>query len=1089
MSIELTLLSTVSYRGEEITAPRLRGLLALLAGELRAGCGTARIVEGLWPDEQPENPVKAVQILVSRTRAKLGADVLVSTPAGYRLALSEDKVDCAALLLHVSDAADKARAGDHAGALAEAEAGLELWGGPGAADAGAVLGDPVAALRSERAGAHRALERVRALELARTGRREEAAARLGELVRELPRDEELLLELVRCEAATSGTAAALTTYDRYRRRLRDELGTDPGPALRALHQELLREEAPTVRRGVPHEPNELLGRNRDLDAVAELLRSSRVTTVLGPGGLGKTRLAGAVSRAAEQRLVHMVPLAGVTDDADVAGEVAAALGVADAPRTPAGGPPGELVAGLVAALGPGPALLVLDNCEQVVRGVAELVRELVASSRDLRVLTTSRTPLGLSSESVYLLPELDRATTVELFTRRARAARPDVELPPDTVDALCRRLDGLPLAAELAAARVRVLSVAEIDRRLGDRFALLRGGSRDAPQRHRTLHAVVDWSWNLLTSEGRAALRALSVFPGGFTADSACHLLDGGEGNEGGDGGIGDSGDHGTLGDGGGGGRLGGLDVLDVLDLLQDLVDQSLLKVTETPTGTRFHMLETVREFSTARRTEAGEGEAIERRFAVWARDFGLAHHDAPFGPDAYHAWRRIRADQDNLLRALRLALDSDAGPDLPTVTATAAVLGSLWTTEANYARLIALTEDTGHLLSRYRPAPPYVEVTRTLATLVTANAYLGSGSGAPRFMVALRRLPPPSPVTLIGAIATVLNAMPGILGQDRTPLDALCAREEPLLAGVAEGLSGYLWESAHEPERARESAERMLAHFEGRRIPWLAILGLSRMSELCLNTERGAEALGYMEQAMRVMDDLGDWKDMVGLRWGMVLASLQTGDLDGAEHWLDLAVRHRPEEAVELLTPDLGARAELALARGDTERGLALWRRAVGTLEEVDDPILGSGLPLESWSLEIAAVAVAAHAQHSRLGPVETLLAALPDELASLLSQREGGAGRLVPVGFPVCGALLLALGYADLDRGRTDTGVRLVALADRFRCLRSFQPTMSSTRSRQAAEDADRAAYADAVSEYVALERDELASVALALLAERKD
>lgn len=260
-------------------------------------------------------------------------------------------------------------------------------------------------------------------------------------------------------------------------------------------------------------------------------------------------------------------------------------------------------------------------------------------------------------------------------------------------------------------------------------------------------------------------------------------------------------------------------------------------------------------------------------------------------------------------------------------------------------------------------------------------------------------------------------------------------------------------------------------------------------MSELCLNTERGAEALGYMEQAMRVMDDLGDWKDMVGLRWGMVLASLQTGDLDGAEHWLDLAVRHRPEEAVELLTPDLGARAELALARGDTERGLALWRRAVGTLEEVDDPILGSGLPLESWSLEIAAVAVAAHAQHSRLGPVETLLAALPDELASLLSQREGGAGRLVPVGFPVCGALLLALGYADLDRGRTDTGVRLVALADRFRCLRSFQPTMSSTRSRQAAEDADRAAYADAVSEYVALERDELASVALALLAERKD
>ncbi|WP_328941888.1 AfsR/SARP family transcriptional regulator [Streptomyces sp. NBC_00250] len=1105
MSIELTLLSTVSYRGEEITAPRLRGLLALLAGELRGGCSTARIVEGLWPDEQPENPVKAVQVLASRTRAKLGSELLVSTPVGYRLALSEDEVDCAALLLHVSAAAEKARNGDHAGALAEAEAGLELWDGPGAQGAGAaMLGDPVAALRDERAAAHRALERARALGLARTGRREEAAPRLGELVREQPRDEELLLELVRCEAATTCTATALTTYDRYRRGLRDELGTDPGPALRALHQELLREETPTVRRGVPHEPNELLGRARDLDAVAELLRSSRVTTVVGPGGLGKTRLAAAVSRAAEQRVVCMVPLAGVADDADVAGEVASALGVADAPRTPAGGPSGELVAGLLAALGPGPALLVLDNCEHVVHGVASLVRALVAASRDLRVLTTSRTPLGLSSESVHPLPELDRATAVELFTQRARAARPDVELPPDAVAALCRRLDGLPLATELAAARVRVLSVAEIDRRLEDRFALLRGGSRDAPQRHRTLHAVVDWSWNLLTTEGRAALRALSVFPGGFTADSACHLLDGGDGSGG------RGGEDGRGGDDGGDGTL---DALDVLDLLQDLVDQSLLKVTDTPVGTRFHMLETVREFSAARRIEAGEGDAVARRFASWARDFGLAHHDAPFGADAYAAWRSIRSEQDNLTRALRLALDSDGVPDLPTVTAIAAVLGSLWTTEANYVRLTVLAEDTGHLLSHYRPTPPYVEPTRTIAALVTANAYLGSGSGAPRFMAVLRRLPPPSPTGLIGAIATVLNAMPAVLnaetpegpegtgspegtggpegagGSDRTLLDALRASEEPLLAGVAEGLAGYLWESAHEPERAMESTRRMLAHFEGRRVPWLAVLGLSRMSELCLNTERGAEALGYMERAMRVMDELGDWKDMVGLRWGMVLASLQTGDLDGAEHWLDLAVRHRPEEAVDLLTPDLGARAEIALARGETESGLALWRRATGVLDDVGTPLTVGEPPVESWVRELRAVTVAAHAQHSRLDLVEDLLTALPAGLASLLSGREGGAAPLTPVGFPTCGALLLALGYADLARGRTETGVRLVALADRFRCLRSFQPTMSSARSRRAAEDADPAAYADAVSEYAALKRGELASAALALLDERRE
>lgn len=166
---------------------------------------------------------------------------------------------------------------------------------------------------------------------------------------------------------------------------------------------------------------------------------------------------------------------------------------------------------VLGALGSGPALLVLDNCEHVVRGAAGLVQALVSSSRDLRVLATSRAPLGLTSEAVYALPELGLATSVELFTQRARATRSGVKLPGDTVAELCRHLDGLPLAVELAAARVRVLSVAEIVHRLGDRFALLRGGARDVPERHRTLHAVVDWSWNLLAEDAGAALRTAAT--------------------------------------------------------------------------------------------------------------------------------------------------------------------------------------------------------------------------------------------------------------------------------------------------------------------------------------------------------------------------------------------------------------------------------------------------------------------------------------------------------------------------------------------------------------------------------------------------
>ncbi|RPF37060.1 BTAD domain-containing putative transcriptional regulator [Streptomyces sp. TLI_185] len=1043
MTIELTLLSSVSHRGQEITAPRLRGLLALLAGELRAGCGAGRLVDGLWPDEQPENPVKALQILVSRARRQLGAEVIASTPTGYRLALREDQVDTSAVLLFAAACAEKGRAGDHAGALAEAEEGLGLWDGAPVEQAGS-FGDPVGELRAERAVTHRALVRSRALSLARTGRRDEAVGPLTELAAERPHDEELLLELMRCRTAVAGPAAALATYDAHRRRLRDELGADPGPALQELHQELLRGEAPVVRRGVPHEPNPLLGRDADVAAVTRLLHSARVTSVVGPGGLGKTRLASAVARDAEQRVVHLVPLAGVRQDADVAAEVASALGVGESLRPAAGG---DAITGIVTALGSGPALLVLDNCEQVVRGVADLVQALVSRTGDLRVLTTSRAPLGLTSETVYPLPELDLAATVELFEQRARAARPDADLPADTVAVLCRRLDGLPLAAELAAARVRVMSVAEITRRLEDRFALLRGGPRDTPQRHRTLHAVVDWSWNLLDEEGQTALRTLSVFPDGFTADAAEQLADG----------------------------------FDALEVLADLVDQSLLKVADTAYGTRFRMLETVREFAAAHRERAGEEAAVTERFLGWARDFGVVHHDSPFGAHPFASWQLIRAEQDNLVHALRLAL---AREDLDTVVAVSAVLAGLWTTEADYPRLIALTEDCARPLSHYRPGPAYVEPTRTAAALLAANLFLGVGPGAARTLVTLRRLPPAEPDTLVRAVAAVLRAFPQVL-TDRDALAELCAAEQPLLAGVAGCVASYVWEGEHRPDLALAAARRMVELLGDRDIPLLRIWPASRLAELCLQTERGAEALVHLRAALNALEGLGGWNDAIGMRWGLMLAHLQTGDLEAAEHWLEEALRHQPEGAgSDAFTPDLGARAEMALARGDVETGLGLWRRALERLENGRAaPVFGDELLMEGWVLELQSVALVAHARHGRTDLVAPLAAALPGRLTTLLT-RPRPAPQQVTAEYPVCGAMLLALATVALEDGDSGRGARLTALAERFRALRNFQPTMSSARAREAARNADKAAYEDAESTYAALDGDGMREVALGLV-----
>ncbi|MEU9241226.1 BTAD domain-containing putative transcriptional regulator [Streptomyces sp. NPDC048385] len=1049
---ELTLLTQVACRGREITAPRLRGLLALLAQDPRTGCSTGRLVEGLWPDELPERPGKAVQVLVSRLRSQLGAELILSTPTGYRLGLDETQVDSSALLAHEAAAAERARAGDHEGSLARAAAGLALWDGSVAAGADEELHDPVVALRAGRLRAYRALVRSHALALARLERRAEATAPLAELHRELPRDEEVLAELLRCEAAGAGRAAALTRYDGYRRRLRDELGSDPGAQLRSVYQELLSADVAPVRHGVPHDPNPLLGRDADIAAVAGLLRGARVVTVVGPGGLGKTRLSHAVSRAAEQPVVHFVTLAGVTHD-DVADEVASAVGGGEGRQLPGGGK--DTVSAIVAALGPRPALLVLDNCEHVIAAASALVQALVSRSKELRVLATSRAPLGLTSESVYTLPELSLATSVELFTQRARAARPGADLPADRVAEICRHLDGLPLAVELAAARVRVLSVADIAHRLRDRFALLRGGARDAPERHRTLRAVVEWSWNLLEPEGRAALRALSVFPGGFDVTAAEYVLGGtGTGT-----GTGDAHGHG---DG------------DAMDLLEQLAAQSLIKVGEGPAGVRFHMLETLREFGAARREEAGETEAVTGRFLAWARDFGRAHHGGMYGTDASAAFDRIRAEQDNLVLALRHAL---ARADGPATAAVTAVLASLWSVGNSYTRFVTLAAETGGPLSRFRPGPECpddVETARSAAAVCAAGLFMGYGPHAVRQLVTLRRLPPAPADTVPRALAAVLCAVPEMRPPRYARLEELCEADEPLLAGLAAGVASYLWESAYETERALGYARRMLAAVAPLGNPITMLLSHGRIADLCLKTERGAEAYDHL-RAADALGEAGSWSDAIGVRYGLVSACLQRGEVAEAEYWLGRAAPDPRPESAQAAPELLQSRAEIALARGLTEVGLGLWRQAAAGIREAgalaaDDPYL------DSWSLQVQAAALAAHAQHDRLEPVAELAGHLRDRLLGMLSGDGPAAGDLLEL--PVYGSVLLALGYAGLARGDT-TGVRLLALAEVLPVMRDL-PTFSSGRARQAAENADRAAYADARSEYAALGRDQLRAAA---------
>ncbi|AEV83755.1 putative disease resistance protein [Actinoplanes sp. SE50/110] len=1038
--MELTLLSRVAARGVPISGARLADLLALLAGDLAGGCGAGRLIGELWPDEQPEHPSKALQTLVSRARARLGPDVIRGTPTGYRLTLTPEQVDASAVLLRAADAERHARAGAHAAAVAAADAGLALFGGPEA-------DGPLGALRAARATVRETLLRARALALGRLGQGYEELARIAV---DRPRDEEILVDLLRVEAATQGPAAALIRYDTYRRQLRDELGTEPGPALRAAHRELLLSDAPVVRQGLRFEPNELLGREDDIAAVGALLRTARVVSIVGAGGLGKTRLAQAVGRRAGHRMIFVVELAGVTRDADVLPEVATALGVAEAPdpvagtaptlvperasrsgAAPAFVPEQALLSGVAGALTPGPALLVLDNCEQVLDGVAGLVQALIARSGAVTVLTTSRAPLGIWSESVYPLAELDLDTTVELFTQRARAARPAADLPAGPVRELCRRLDGLPLAVELAAARIRVMSPAEIGHRLDDRFALLRDGSRDAPDRHRTLHAVIDWSWHLLDDEGRAAMRALSVFPGGFTAEAARQVLARPVSGK-----DADTARH-VLGE-----DAGAVRHLLGADAVARLVEHSLVKVQDSPAGTRFVMLETVREFAFAQ-----AGPADEAAFLAWARDLGV--RDEPdlaaalvVGVDGF------RADHDNLVRAHRSAL---AAGDAATVASTTALLGTLWVTDSNVNRLIALAAEAPGALVRFRPDPAQVETVRTAAVWCTAIAFLVSGSPSLRALAVLRRLPSPDPATLAGAAQTVICAPDlAALATGGTPVEGSscsvvsgagrdagsggsvaaggrppAAGGSPLVAGLANYALSYVAENANDPVAAVAAARAMLVCLQGEH-PWLRAVAHGRIGELCLRTAPGEEAFRHLDAALSIMEELGASASAARARWAIVLADLQRGAFDRAEQGLEVLSRGVLDEEAGRMLFERCTRAEILLGRGDVDGGLALWREAARALRRTP------GL----WANEMVGVAVLVHCRHGRLDLVQDLAGELPGRLAALLPD--------VPVvSFRVCGVLLMALAEVRAARGEPDDGHR--DLAERFGFSGTFQATVA--------------------------------------------
>jgi hypothetical protein len=607
-------------------------------------------------------------------------------------------------------------------------------------------------------------------------------------------------------------------------------------------------------------------------------------------------------------------------------------------------------------------------------------------------------------------------------------------LPDAAVRELCAHLDGLPLAVELAAARVRVMSVVDIARHIDDRFSLLRGGSRDAPQRHRTLHAVIDWSWQLLEPEAQSALRALSIFPDGFGGDAARHVLN-------------------TTGD--------------VLLILEQLVEQSLLKVIDTDTGARFRMLETVREFTGARRDEAGETDAAIARFLAWATDFGIARADSAFSADLIAFAAQTRIEQDNLIQALRYGLDREDGA---VVAATSSVLSGLWLVESNFARIAGLATDIGRVLASYQPQPRLVEVARSALVLCTMSTFLVQGREPPRLYRALREFPTAQPDTVIRATQRVLAAISARVDN----LFALCDSDEPLVAGMANAVASYAFEGENDIDGALAAARRMAEVFDAQDSPNMRLVAHARIGELSLQADPGEPALTHLTMAMATVEKLGAWTTLARGRWAIVLANLQRGDLAETERMLGEARQLGDDQSVGLLMFDVAVRATLSVVRGDVDAGLRGWRQAVAGLRARGDQV---GV----WPLEIRSVCVVAHAQHGRLDEVADLVADLPGIVTAMI-----GDPSTRPTAFPACGAALLAIAMTDLDRDPTGAA-RMIALARRLHYLRGFHPIMSLEAADNAARDADEPAYDDAVSSYAGLDNPALRKEILAALQRR--
>ncbi|WP_406393503.1 BTAD domain-containing putative transcriptional regulator [Streptomyces sp. NBC_00887] len=964
--------------GEQVKVPEagVRALLADLLTHEGRTVSADRLVDDLWGDDPPAKPANALQTRISVLRRALGRDRVVYQAPGYRLLLDRACTADADLDAHRFAAlVDRARAETdpraRAGTLAEA---LALWRGPAYADlADEEFARPTAQRLEE-------LRLVAVEEHARarleSGEHAVVAAELSGLVARHPLREQLRAVYVQALYRAGRQSEALASYADLRECLADELGLDPGPELSALHAAILRQDesippsspavatapshirTPEVRLPVPLTP--LIGRDDAVGAVGAMLERARLVTLTGSGGVGKTRLAlEAATRFAKEAARHvpdgvrLVELAGRSGGvADLAQVLCDVLGIRDDDTGPLSdrSTPDRLVA----TLRDRRVLLILDNCEHVVEAAAELAGRLLAGVPGLRVLATSREPLALAGEEVFQVEPLRRSDAVRLFAERAAASAPSFSAATATgetwalVAEVCLRLDGIPLALELAATRVRALGMAQLAARLDDRFRLLKSGARGTPARQQTLRAMIDWSWDLLPGRERIVLGRLAVHRGGCTLEAAEAVCAG-----------------------------PGVASGEVVDLLTRLVEKSLVVMVDGigTAAPRYRLLESVAAYASERLAESEDVESVRDRHLEYY--VGLAECARPRLRDGgQREWLdRLDAESANLHAAIGAAV-RHASVGARDGTDRAARLGSalawwwLLRGRPNEARRhlsrirdvvptsveLRLLHDAFTLLTGERPTSPAAPVPGAAdPVVVDASAlwlyahglfHAGDPAGAEAVDEQALLLFDADGDRWGTAAGLALRAMCALLRGD-----LVAVREDGLRSAELFRALGDRWGEAQtvQPlavlaEIRGEHAEATRRHQEGLRLA--RELGLeaevsarlSGLGRLALLEHEWERARTLHEQARQSAVAQGYKYGEIHALMGLALGARRSGDLDAAEGYL---VHMRDVEASSpagrhLIEAELGFVGEL---RKDAADALAHHLRGLAIARSLGEP------------------------------------------------------------------------------------------------------------------------------------------------------